>query len=1242
MEISFFPIDVDYKVIDGKAVIFLYGRADNGQRVCVLDDSFQPYFYIISRRNIVDKVKKLRIDLDGESFFVVGVEEVSMNYLERPVNALKVYVNLPKAVPEIRKAVKEWEDVERTLEYDILFTRRYLIDKNIMPLTLLKVSGEVTHQHSKITCIKAGRIELAGDETYSKPRILSFDIETYNPEGKSLKPEKYPVLMVAFYGENFQKVVTWKHFKSDNDFIEFVKSEADLIERFKEVVDEFAPDYLVGYYSDGFDFPYIKTRAKKYKIKLDLGLDYSEINISKGDNKKALIAGLVHIDIFRFVKSIIRDNLETDTFTLDSVAQELLGVNKLKIDVANLAHDWDNNINLDKYCEYNLHDAKITFELLSKLLPNLIELVKIVNVPVSDLSRMRYSQLVEWYILKQAKLNNELAPNKPDYREQQKRLNTSIKGAFVYEPKPGLYRDIVVFDYRSLYPSIIASHNISHGSLNCDCCEGKDVIKTDRGDFWYCKNKKGFLSAIIEDLITRRSRVKELLKKSYDPLLDARSYGLKILANSFYGYLGFAVARWYFIEGAESTTAFARKYILETIDSAVKEGFSILYSDSLPYDRRVFVQNHNGDINIKKIGEFYNTFQEGDKTLSLTKDKKVRFVPVIRVIRHKLESNSQLLKIITKYGSTIVTNKHSIYEFDKEIKIVRADELKKGDYLISLTKPEFNVKYKEGYIFDLADINLGDYRDKLMLYKDSLEFPAKKGRCVYCGKYALLSGHVSLQHKERKTKLSKKSKFSCVGSINASGGKIPRYWRLDKDLAWLLGFYCAEGSVSDVNTKTGFKRLLSFGSQDLAIIEKVKSILDSRINANLKIIKNFDKRINKFMYYYRVQRIPIVALFEYGFDCGKKSEFKRVPYFMFNAEDSLRSAFVKGYLDGDGEKNIEKRYITKFVRFSTKSKELAIGLQFLLKSLDYGRNSWGREIRHISWLFRKDKPKINALRLQSAKFDKENFCLAEIKSIEIMPNEEYVYDLEVKDAHNFVDAEGMILVHNTDSIFILLENKSKDDAFRFVEKVNLNLPGLMELEFENFYPSGMFVSVKGTDVGAKKKYALIDEHNKLKIRGFETVRRNWSPIAKEVQKNVLDIVLKNNDVKKAVDYVRDVVKKLRSNEVVLDKVVIFTQLQKDIESYENVGPHVAAAQRMKNKGFDVFPGTAIRFVVAKGLGKIRDKVRLYDEVSQDDYDGEYYINNQVIPSVERIFHVLGIKEEDLIEKDQQKTLGSFG
>ena len=75
------------------------------------------------------------------------------------------------------------------------------------------------------------------------------------------------------------------------------------------------------------------------------------------------------------------------------------------------------------------------------------------------------------------------------------------------------------------------------------------------------------------------------MKKAYkkDPdniFLGSRSLALKIVSNSFYGYLGYARSRWYSRECAASVTAYGRQYIKESIEKAEKFGFKVIYGDT--------------------------------------------------------------------------------------------------------------------------------------------------------------------------------------------------------------------------------------------------------------------------------------------------------------------------------------------------------------------------------------------------------------------------------------------------------------------------------------------------------------------------------------------------------------------------------------------------------------------------------------------------------------------------------------
>src|SRR3989338_1109546 len=133
-KLQFFPLDVTYRVVNNKAVIYLYGRTADGSQVCVIDENFEPYFYAVPKKMqpALEKLEKFEFRKDGEAYAVKKTEVVEKKYLGKDTEAIKVYTRLPRDIPEIREHIKAWEEIESTYEYDIHFSRRYLIDKGII------------------------------------------------------------------------------------------------------------------------------------------------------------------------------------------------------------------------------------------------------------------------------------------------------------------------------------------------------------------------------------------------------------------------------------------------------------------------------------------------------------------------------------------------------------------------------------------------------------------------------------------------------------------------------------------------------------------------------------------------------------------------------------------------------------------------------------------------------------------------------------------------------------------------------------------------------------------------------------------------------------------------------------------------------------------------------------------------------------------------------------------------------
>lgn len=231
-----------------------------------------------------------------------------------------------------------------------------------------------------------------------------------------------------------------------------------------------------------------------------------------------------------------------------------------------------------------------------------------------------------------------------------------------------------------------------------------------------------------------------------------------------------------------------------------------------------------------------------------------------------------------------------------------------------------------------------------------------------------------------------------------------------------------------------------------------------------------------------------------------------------------------------------------------------------------------------------------------------------------------------------------VLYMDTDSLFLIYT--SKEDVLRLMEDINRSLPEKMELELEGFYPRGVFVSKKAKEQkGAKKKYALLGEDGRIKIRGFELVRRDWSEIAKTTQLQVLETILREGSKEKAVAIVRKAIERLRSGDVEMNELAIETQLNKDPGSYEVTSPELSAAAKAVQQGIPVQKGSVISYVITRTGKSISEKAQLAEFAT--DYDADYYINNQVLPAVMKLLKELGYDEYDLKVGGKQRGLGEF-
>ncbi len=257
------------------------------------------------------------------------------------------------------------------------------------------------------------------------------------------------------------------------------------------------------------------------------------------------------------------------------------------------------------------------------------------------------------------------------------------------------------------------------------------------------------------------------------------------------------------------------------------------------------------------------------------------------------------------------------------------------------------------------------------------------------------------------------------------------------------------------------------------------------------------------------------------------------------------------------------------------------------------------------------------------------------ESVTAFGREYIVKTMETAEKHGF-----KVLYGDTDSIFLLSNGKTKDDAATFLKDVNHSLPESMELELEDFYISGVFVGKRGEgSKGAKKKYALLSESGRIKIKGFELVRRDWSGVSRNTQRLVLETILNEGSKEKAISIVKDVIKNLREGHIEIKDLVIQTQLRKKIDNYDSKSPELAAVKKAIARGQKQkkdMEGATISYVITRNGSTISEKAEL--EEFAENYDAEYYINHQIIPATLKILKELGGSEDELKGLGSQKKL----
>jgi len=534
---------------------------------------------------------------------------------------------------------------------------------------------------------------------------------------------EFPIISVALAGtDGLKKVLVliregFSHGKNMGEVeVESFDSERELLRRLFEIISNYP--LVLTFNGDDFDVPYLYYRSLK------LGLTPEDVPFDLGSRDTKFLHGF-HVDLYRFFFNKAVRNYAFEgrysEYNLDTVAQALLGISKVKLD------DSIGAIDTAKLIEYNFRDSEITLNLTTfqgELVWKLIVLFsRISKLGIEELTRTEISAWVKNLYYWEHRKRGWLIPLKEEITERTSKLKTSAvikgkgyKGAMVIDPPVGVFFDVTVLDFASLYPSIIRNWNLSYETVDVKECKELDEVKDEEGNVLHtvCKDRPG-ITAVITGLL-RDFRVKIYKKKAKQKgieeerrtLYDVVQRGMKVFINATYGVFGAETFPLYAPAVAESVTALGRFVITSTVKKAEEMGLKVLYGDT----DSLFIYKPRSEVLKKLVDWVKEAFG-----LDLEVDKSYRYIAFSGLKKNYfgvLENDKVDIKgMLAKKRNTPEFLKEAFKEArDLMAKVRTPEEMEKA-------KQDLTVKVKEVYAkLRNKEYNLDELAFRVMLAKD--------------------------------------------------------------------------------------------------------------------------------------------------------------------------------------------------------------------------------------------------------------------------------------------------------------------------------------------------------------------------------------------------------------------------------------------------------------------------------------------------------------------------------------------
>jgi DNA polymerase-2 len=576
-----FILHPTYRIEAGRPVVHLYGRLESGESFLVRDTRLTPYFFV--RISDAPRARSLGArPLEPAGHRTMRGEEVA-----------RVEVATPPDTPPLRDAL-QGAGIP-TYEADVRFAIRFLIDRNLRGV--IAIDGEP----------RPGRPPHAVDRLFENPalgptdwvpeprhlRVVSLDLET-DPEGRSVfsaalaGPGGLAEVLLARPAAEVEKALAERPPAAR---VVPCGDERGLLARLFQRLSETDFDVLTGWNVIDFDLAVLAAAARRLDVSFEIGRGPGAVKVIRDTSfwgrSRGEVVGRVVLDGIELLKGAF---VKLDDYRLDTAARALLGEGKVDVGGqeaggAEPAADGSREggagseraqaierafrEDLPRFVEYNLADARLVLGILDKA--RLIELaVRRSTLTGMPLDRVGASiASFDSLYLGALRRRGFVAPTVGAGGEEA----APTAGGAVLEPAPGLYENVLAFDFKSLYPSLIRTFNIDPLGYVPDPKpeEAASLLRAPNGACF--RREPGILPEMLRVLFPQR----EEAKRRGDGIT---AHALKILMNSCYGVLATPACRFYSAPIANAITHFGH-WALQFARARVEaKGRRVLYGDT--------------------------------------------------------------------------------------------------------------------------------------------------------------------------------------------------------------------------------------------------------------------------------------------------------------------------------------------------------------------------------------------------------------------------------------------------------------------------------------------------------------------------------------------------------------------------------------------------------------------------------------------------------------------------------------